>query len=78
LSGAHKAQPALAFVQLAIARADVALDTTVLQNMPIAAWRADNKLIHPVPGLPVLKLGYGHLDMVIRWRPSKMQAGRQR
>ena len=40
LPGAHKAQTALAFVQLAIARTNIALDAPIRQSMPIAGWGA--------------------------------------
>jgi hypothetical protein len=33
-------------VQLAVARADVALDAPVFQDMPITAWLAFDGLIH--------------------------------
>src|SRR6202040_3637555 len=40
LARTHEAQAALALVQLAIARAEVALDAAVVQAVPIAAGRA--------------------------------------
>ena len=43
---AHETQSALAVVELAIARADVALDAPVFQDMPITAWLAFDGLIH--------------------------------
>ena len=72
LPSAHKSQTALAFVQLAIARTDVALDAPVRQSMPIAAWVPGNRLIHAASGLT-----FPELDMVISWRPDKMQSGPQ-
>ena len=72
LPGAHKAQPALAFVQLAIARTDIALDAPIRQSMPKAGWVSGNRLIHPTSDL-----SFPELDMVISWRPGKMQAGPQ-
>src|SRR5262249_49030566 len=52
LARAHEAQAALAFVQLAIARAQVALDAPVLQSMPVAARHAlDDRLIHVHAGV---------------------------
>src|SRR5262249_26308351 len=45
LARAHKAQAALAFVQLAIARADLALDAPVLKAAPVAARYARNRLL---------------------------------
>ena len=43
----HKAQTALAFVQLAIPRTHVALDATIFQHVPIAARHTLNdRLIH--------------------------------
>jgi hypothetical protein len=51
LPGAHKTQPALAFVQFAKARTDVALDAAVRQSMPIARWVTRNRLIHAAPDL---------------------------
>src|SRR3974390_1643284 len=52
LPGAHKAQPALAFVQPAIARTDIALEAPIRHGMPIAAWVSRNRLIHPTSDLP--------------------------
>src|SRR5262249_53089738 len=72
LPSAHKAEPALAFVQLAIARTNIALDAPIRQGMPIAAWVSCNRLIHAASDLPCLEL-----DMVISSRPGKMQAGAQ-
>ena len=72
LAGAHKAQPALAFVQLAIARTDIALDAPIRQSMPIAAWVPRNRLIHATSDLTCRDL-----DMVISRRPGKMQTGPQ-
>jgi hypothetical protein len=69
LPGAHKAQAALAFMQFAIARTDIALDAPIRQSMPIAAWVSGNRLIHVMSDLT--------LDMVISWRPGKVQAGPQ-
>ena len=43
-AGAHEAQAALALVQLAQARADVALHAAVVEPMPVAAWRARDDL----------------------------------
>jgi hypothetical protein len=37
--------------------------------MPIAAWVSGNRLIHVMSDLT--------LDMVISWRPGKVQAGPQ-
>ena len=51
LPGAHKTQPALAFVQFAKARTDVALHAAVRQSMPKAGWMARNRLIHAAPDL---------------------------
>src|SRR4029077_7773703 len=51
LPGAHKAQPALAFVQLAIARTNIALDAPIRQSMPIASWVPSNRLIHAASDL---------------------------
>jgi hypothetical protein len=70
--GAHKAQPALAFVQLAIARTNIALDTPIRESMAIAGWVAGNRLIHATSDLR-----FPELDMVISWRPGKMRAGTQ-
>ena len=42
--GAHEAQAALALVQLAQARADVALHAAVVEPMPVAAGRARDDL----------------------------------
>ena len=70
MPGAHKAQPALAFVQLAKARTDVALDATVRQSVPIVGWVAREGLIHAAPDLI-----FPELYMAINWRPGKMQAG---
>lgn len=72
LPGAHKAQAALAFVQLAIAWADIALDAAIRQSMPVAGWVPHNWLIHVTSGLT-----FPELEMVIDWRPGKMQAGPQ-
>src|SRR5262249_40192344 len=52
LARAHEAKAALAFMQLAIARAQVALDAAVLQSMPVAARHAlDGRLIHVQAGV---------------------------
>src|SRR5215469_10023458 len=72
LPDAHKAQPALAFVKPAIARTDIALDAPIRQSMPIAGWMSSNRLIHPTSNL-----SFPELEMVISWRPGKMQAGPQ-
>src|SRR5262249_24312250 len=49
---AHEAEPALALVQLAVTRADVALDASALRPMQIAAGvPAANLLIHLSTGL---------------------------
>jgi hypothetical protein len=40
--------------------------------MPIAGWVSGNRLIHPTSDL-----SFPELDMVISWRPDKMQAGPQ-
>src|SRR5215813_7487074 len=68
LPSAHKAEPALAFVQLAIARTNIALDASVRQIMPIAGWVTRNRLIHAAPDLI-----FPQLYMVLSWRPGKMQ-----
>jgi hypothetical protein len=70
LPGAHKAQAALAFVQLAIARTDVALDAPIRQSMPVAGWVSRSRLIHAWSVLT-----FTESDMVISRRPGKMQAG---
>jgi hypothetical protein len=49
----HEAKAALAFVQLATPRAEIALDAPVRQRMPIAARFAQNGLIHLAAGLIV-------------------------
>src|SRR5262249_58348315 len=60
--GAHEAQAALAFVQLAIARAQVALETTVLQSMPVAArYALDDRLIHVQAGVNSGAILYAHM-----------------
>ena len=59
MPGAHKAQSALAFMKLAIARADIALDAAIRQSMPIAAW-VRNRLIHAASSLT-----FPELEMVI-------------
>jgi len=46
LPGAHEAQAALAIIQLAKPGADVALDSAIIQDMPVAARFAINRLIH--------------------------------
>lgn len=46
LPGAHEAETALAIMQLAKAGADVALDTAIFQEMPVATRFAMNRLIH--------------------------------
>jgi hypothetical protein len=51
LPRAHEAQAALAFVQFAIARADIALDATILQRVPIAPGCTADGLIHVAHGL---------------------------
>src|SRR5262249_5655661 len=52
LARAHEAEAALAFVQLAIARAQVALEAAVLQSMPVAARHAlDARVIHVYAGV---------------------------
>src|SRR5262249_52308765 len=52
LARTHEAQAALAFMQLAIAWAQVALDAPVLQSMPVAARHAlDDGLIHVHAGV---------------------------
>ena len=45
LAGAHEAQTALALVQLALARAQVALDAPVLEPVPVAAGPALHDLL---------------------------------
>ena len=51
-ASAHEAQAALAVVELAIARADVALDAPVVEAVPVAARQAlDTRLIHFATGL---------------------------
>jgi len=72
LPSAHKAQPALAFVQLAIARTNIALDAPIRQSMPIAGWVYRNRLIHATSDLTYLEM-----DMAISWRPGKVQTGPQ-
>ncbi len=42
----HETQAALALMELAIARADVALDATVLKGVPVTSRLACNRLIH--------------------------------
>lgn len=51
LPRAYEAQAALTVMQLAIARANVALDATVLQKVPITSQFALNSLIHVALGL---------------------------
>src|SRR5262249_35843423 len=52
LARAHEAKAALAFMQLAIARTQVALEAAVLQSMPIAArYALDDRLIHVQAGV---------------------------
>ena len=46
LPGAHEAEAALAIMQLAKPGADVALDSAIVQDVPIAARFAMNRLIH--------------------------------
>jgi hypothetical protein len=46
LPGAHEAEAALAIMQLAKPGADVALDSAIFQEMPVAARFAMNRLIH--------------------------------
>lgn len=46
LPGAHEAEAALAIMQLAKPRADVALDSAIVQDVPVAARFAMNRLIH--------------------------------
>ena len=46
LPGAHEAEAALAIMQLAKPGADVALDSAIIQDMPVAARFAMNRLIH--------------------------------
>jgi len=46
LPGAHEAEAALAIMQLSKPGADVALDSTIFQGMPVAARFAMNRLIH--------------------------------
>jgi hypothetical protein len=60
LPGAHKAQPALALVQLAITRANIALHASIRQSMPIASWVSRNQLIHAASDLT-----FPELDMAI-------------
>ena len=50
-SRAHEAKPPLAFMQFAIARADVALDAAILQPVPIAPGCTADGLIHVARGL---------------------------
>ena len=57
-------------MHLAIARADIALDAPIRQSVPIAAWVPRNRLIHGTADLT-----FPELDMVISWRPGKMQGG---
>src|SRR5260370_28117331 len=47
MAGAHVAQPALAVMEPAIARAEIALDAAVLELVPIAAGGAGKEWIHP-------------------------------
>src|SRR6266568_1193241 len=47
MAGAHVAQPALAVMEPAIARAEIALDAAVLELVPIAARGAGKESIHP-------------------------------
>ena len=72
LPSAHKAEPALAFVQLAIARTNIALDAPIRQSMPIAGWVSCNRLIHAASDLT-----FPEMDMAISWRPGKVQTGPQ-
>jgi hypothetical protein len=51
LSGAHEAEAALAIMQLAKPGADVALDSAIVQGMPVTARFAMNMLIHVAPDL---------------------------
>src|SRR5262249_49514291 len=56
LTRAHETQTALAFVQPAIARAQVALDAPILEPVPITARRArEETLIHERSGLTLGK-----------------------
>ena len=48
-----EAQPALAFVQLAITRADIALDAAVVQNVPKASQFDVDGLNHVAHGLRI-------------------------
>src|SRR5262249_34112103 len=59
---AHEAQAALAFMQLAIARAQVALEAAVVQSMPVAARDAlDDRLIHFQAGVNSGAILYPHI-----------------
>src|SRR5690348_15782097 len=51
LPGAHKTQPTLPFMQPAIARTGIALEASVRQSVPVAAWLPGNRLIHTTSGL---------------------------
>jgi hypothetical protein len=51
LSCANKTQAALTFVQPTIPRTHIALDATVLKDMPVAARFALDALIHGADGL---------------------------
>ena len=46
LPGAHEAEAALAIMQLAKPGANVALDSAIFQEMPVAARLALKRLIH--------------------------------
>lgn len=46
LPGAHEAEAALAIMQLAKPGANVALDSAIVQDVPVAAHFAMNRLIH--------------------------------
>src|SRR5215471_788525 len=69
LPGPHEAQAALALVQLAITRADVALDAAIFQRVPIAPRCTADGLIHVARGLSFENA----FEMVISRKRDKCQ-----
>jgi hypothetical protein len=51
LAGTHEAQAALTFLQLAVARANIALNSAILKDVPIASRLSLDRLIHLAFGL---------------------------
>ena len=70
---AHEAQPALAFMQLAVARADVALDAVILQDVPVTPRCPCDGLIHVALGLNFRNTA----EIMLRQERCKMRAGLQ-